>query len=145
MLLLLGLTVALGQAPLLRGADTALKHGVWQPDPQLEELVKTGVPSGLAMIPLALGSLLLVVARRHDGVRHFVRGCLGCAALLFGALIGISRGAEALTKFFTSGDVSEVLNEPEFCIPLAITTLALAAGAVLLLWPPRGTNRPLVV
>jgi hypothetical protein len=89
------------------------------------------------LVPLALGTLLLVAARRNDGAMHVMRGVVGC---LFGAaavLLALGPGPGAFgavmnrdPQNFFGGMVALV----------GLTWLA-ALSISLLLWPRRGAWR----
>jgi len=146
-LLLIGLVWALGQDPALHYAreyaNEASAHGV-RVDRDIQQLIDSGVPRGLPLIPLVLGSLLLMAARRRDGVRHFVRGACGYGLVCFGALSAILWGSRGLQGLFVAGDMSG-WDDPEFWGPMLLTTLGLGVGALLLLWPAQRDNRPIVI
>lgn len=143
-LLLCGLTLALGQGTFLGVADQAIQQGRWHVDPGVAPWLQHGVPVGVILLVLVLGSLLLVVARRHDGGWHFVRGCIGCGALLWGAVVANLWGETALRHVFTHRDLSGLQGANEWG-PLVMMGSAFVVAAVTLLWPSRQANRPIVI
>jgi hypothetical protein len=143
-LLLTGLVLAVGQAPLLDYARGAIGRGDLQVDRETFRLIEAGWPHGVALIPLGLGSLLLVVARRRDGAEHFARGCLGCALVLGSALVAILWAGPPLRMLFTTGELT-TLDRPNLWGPVLLTTLSLAVGVLLLLWPKDEANKPIIV
>jgi len=103
-----------------------------------------GTWPGLVVAPLATGSLLLVMARRRDGAGHIVRGCLGCLLMMGAGLTAIRWAELPLTAVWAHKSL-EVLRPPAMWGPLALIGLLLGAGLLLLVWPRRRTNRPIVV
>ncbi len=143
-LLLAGLVLAVGQTPLLDYARGAIGRGDLQVDRETSRLIEAGWPHGVALIPLGLGSLLLVVARRRDGATHFFRGCVGCALVLWSALVAILWGGPPLRMLFTTGELT-TLDRPNLWGPVLLTGLSLAVGVFLLLWPKDEANKPIIV
>jgi serine/threonine protein kinase len=145
LLLLIGMVIALGQGPLLDYAHQSIDSRAWRTiPPAIAPWLEQGVPPAMALVPLGLGSLLLVIARRRDGAWHFVRGCLGCALTVWGALMGMVWARGALTKVLTTRDWGS-LHWPDLLDPLTLTILPLAIGIFLLLWPKARRDRPVVV
>jgi hypothetical protein len=144
LLLLAGLVLALGQDPLFDTARKAQRHGNLAVGPEVAQLIKEGFPRGVALVPLGLGSLMLVLARRKDGADQFFRACVGCALLFWSALLAVLWGGPALRILFTGGDLN-ALDRPEMWAPLFATFLSLAAGVFLLLWPKPERDRPVVI
>jgi hypothetical protein len=143
-LLLAGLVLALGQGTALKSAQDAIKSGELRVDPDVQRLIEYDFPPGLAFLPLALGSLLLVVARRRQGAMHFFRGFLGCGLMLWSALVAILWANGPLQVLFTTRDLNK-LNGPNLWGPVLLITLSLAVGLLLLLWPREDANKTIVV
>ena len=145
-LLLSGVLVALGQGAALDYARTEMAKGELHLSKDIANVVQEGVPPGVALVPLAFGSLLLVMARRRGGAVHFFRGCLGCVALLWAALSAILWTGPALRILLigTGNDLNS-LYQPSMWGPLAQTGLALVVGVFLLLWPSEQRDKPIVI
>ena len=144
LLLLAGLVFALGQGAVREYAREAIARGDFQVDADANRVIEHGLPPGLALIPLTLGSLLFVIARRREGVRHFFRGCVGCALVLWSALVGILWASKPLQILFTTGDLNK-LDRSNLWGPVLLTALSLAVGGLLLLWPREEANNTIVV
>ncbi len=145
LLLLTGMAVALGQPVLIDRATRALDAGKWHVDRSVEPLLRSGVPLGVPLVLLLLGSLLLVAARRQHGAWHFVRGCVGCVALLWGALVAMLWGGPALLWLFSGRDPRDLATAPDLAPTVAFGLVPLGLGALLLLWPRRPADRPIVI
>lgn len=144
LLLLIGLLVALAHGVVLDKARTAMHRGDLRVDREVAGVIAEGVPAGAVFVPLVLGSLFLVIARRRDGGAHFLRGCAGCLLAMWGALGALVWADGALKTVLTSTDWSR-LAWGDLAGPLALSLVPLALGVFLLLWPKAQANRPLVI
>ena len=145
-LLLVGLVLALGQGALLDQMHSA-QNLMTELPPELRPLVEHGIPAGVVLVVLALGSFLLVAARRRDGGWHFFRGCIGCALTLLAAFVAVCRGGPALKLLFENPDLS-VMNDGDMWADLIVIGITLALGLLFLLWPKaelRRTDKTIVI
>jgi hypothetical protein len=145
LLLLVGLVVAVGHGAGQQQLTHAMETGRVHVSAEVESLVHHGLPPGVVFIPLAVGGLLLVAARRRDGFKHFLRGCVGAALTILGGLMAQTVAASPLAMLFTSGEHAHMLGSHDAVGRLLITGVALGAGILLLLWPKADQNRPIVV
>jgi hypothetical protein len=139
-LLLLGLILAVGQGPMRDRARIAIEEGHLEID---SAIVERGIPVGAVLGLCSVGCLLLVVARRHDGAMHFLRGCLGCAFMFGGVLIAHQSGAPVLRALFEAEDLGAI--KGAMWDPLIGMALTFGPGMLLLLWPKPDPNRPIVI
>jgi serine/threonine protein kinase len=96
------------------------------------------------LVPLILGTLVLVIARRNDVGRHFVKGFFGAVLALIAALLALGPAATGLNTVFTKNDWQD-LRDPAQGAPLLGFAFVLALALLLLFWPkPRG-DRPIVI
>jgi len=138
LLLFVGLVLILGQATLLAAL---VEH--FEMPPGLRRLCQ-GLPGSLLLGLLVLGSLLLVLARRGAGGAHLARGCLGCALLLWGAVMALGPAAAAITHLYAAGDLSK-LDWGRLAGPLGAVAIPLLLGLLLLIWPKRQAGQTIVV
>ena len=138
LLLLAGIVLAVGHGALRQAAVT----GGWDVPRELVPYLAEGVSPGLIILPLIVGGFLLVLARRSDGGLHILRACLGCALMLWGAVMIVNVGGQSLAILLTSKNPS-LLSDPSTLAPVIASVAPVAAGLFLLLWPKRG--RPIVV
>lgn len=102
--------------------------------------VTEDIPRAAVFAPLLLGTVLLVVARRHDGAAHFLRGFFGCGAAFAAAVLAMGPASEALGAFLSDGRVEGYDSD------VLIQAGVLLAGAfVLLFWPKRRQPGTIVV
>jgi hypothetical protein len=145
-LMLAGLVVALGQQPFLSVAKDEIAAGRWQFDGDVDQVLTTtqGVPPGVVLLPVIAGSLLLLVARRSDGVSHLVRGFLGCGLIVAGAAVGMATGKAGLLALFANRPTPNV-PEADVWAPVIFMGASFGVAALLILWPPRRAQRPIVI
>ncbi|MCK4340586.1 MAG: hypothetical protein KAY37_02535, partial [Phycisphaerae bacterium] len=141
LLLLIGLVVAVGQGAF---RQSPLANDLCAEEPDVRPLIEHGIPPGAILMTLVLGSLFLIVARRKDGLRHFFRGCLGCACTLWGAVVAIAWGTPVMQILFADQDLSR-LQGPGMWGTLVMMALSFGAGVLLLLWPKAEPNKPIVI
>lgn len=144
LLLLAGLLVGVGQGPFLRYAAGEMQKGRWQVAPEVAPLLTEGVPAGAVLVVLVVGSLLLIAARRRAGAGHFLRGCLGCGALLWAVLVAIVWGEDVLLKLFQKRDLSGIRGAGQWST-LIMMGISLGMAVVLLLWPAGRRDKPIVI
>jgi hypothetical protein len=98
------------------------------------------IPRAAVIAPLMLGTVLLVVSRRNDGVAHFLRGFIGCAFAFGAAVMAMGPASEALGAFLSNGNLAG-------CCPEALIQagIMLALSLVLLFWPRRRQPGTIVV
>jgi hypothetical protein len=95
--------------------------------------------------PLLLGSVLLIVARRHDGTAHFVRGFFGCALACVVAILALGPAADEMRLLFDN-DWGKLETGDRFWELIWLGVLV--TGALLLLfWPKpmRRGEKPIVI
>ena len=102
--------------------------------------IDTSIPRAMIFFPLLVGTVLLVVARRNDGAAHFLRGFLGCAAIVAATVMAIGPAAEPLGGFLSGQPISG--NQTERLITMGI---AFAVALVLLFWPKRREPGTIVI
>ena len=147
LLLLVALAIALGQGPLQDYAKSVTTNNRQFVDDQIDPLIVHGIPSGVVVLALVGGSLLLVAARRREGAWHFVRGCLGSVLVFIGALLGMGAGREGFKILFGQADLAAFFNAGDrTCLPVIFCAVLLGLGALLLLWPSKAQReRPIVI
>jgi hypothetical protein len=151
LLLLVGLTSAVFfHAQIPPDADK-INHDMvyWQggriletcEDSQVTSVVFT-IPPWITLAPIVLGSLFLIMSRRHDGPMHFFRGFMGCLIGVIAAIVALGPADQALSAFL--GSNWEDLDEDN--IPLLVATgLPLILSMALLFWPKRQQVQQIVV
>ena len=87
------------------------------------------------LLPIAFGGMLLVLARRHAGAGHVIRGAIGTLLLLTATVIAIGPAREALVAIASPPYTMESL--PRDLSPLAALGIMLVIGLVLLSCPRR--------
>lgn len=147
LLLLCGVALALGQGPFQDYAVSAMKEGRWAVDQDFRPLIEQGIPAGIVILSMVAGCLLLLIARRREGAWHFVRGCLGSAAVFCGALLGMIAGRAGFRMLFAQANLSELLRMQNVTWgPVIGTALLMAIGVIILLWPPKSRGpKPIVI
>ena len=103
------------------------------------------IPKGAVALPLLLGTIFLVVARRHDNVAHFLRAFFGCVLAGLAALCALGPAAPEMALLFQGDWVT--LQESQRLANL-VAVGALLVGACLLLFWPRpyaSRERPIVI
>ena len=100
------------------------------------------VPAVLGL--LALGGLMLVMARVGQGPVHFIRGLAACLLMLVSGAFGMIGARESLILVF-AGNIEAALASPMLFMPLVLMAVLLGSGLILLWWPRRDPNRPIVV
>ncbi len=101
------------------------------------------IPAAAVLVPLVLGSILLIAARRNDGAAHFLRGFFGCAFAFIAVIVALAPASEGIQDFFGTNDWSEL--DPDTVPALVGTAFLLAVSVVLLFWPRRQRNKPVVI
>ncbi|MBU0637444.1 MAG: serine/threonine protein kinase [Planctomycetes bacterium] len=109
-----------------------------------ERKASADIPKAVVLAPLLLGSLLLMVARRHDGGAHFFRGFLGCLLAIVATLVAISPAQEGLRILLTENDWG-ALRADEKGGPLLGLAFLMATSLALLFWPKRPGPRHEVI
>ena len=97
--------------------------------------VETHIPKAGILAPLVLGAVLLVAARRTDGVAHFLRGLLACFFTIAAAVVLLGPGADAMQAALT--DNWGALESSGNGETLAGAAVMLALSFTLLFWPKR--------
>ena len=144
LLLLAGLVLALGPHEWRQQTRTSLSVDLTGKSVHPKFITTARDRGPETLLVLAAGGFMLVAARRRDGYVHFFRGCLGCAAMLWGAIVAVAWGTAPM-RLLLSGEPLTALNRPDMWGPLAMTALSLAVGVLLLLWPKHDPNRPIVI
>jgi len=108
-----------------------------------KDKVVARVPAAVVLAPLALGSILLIAARRNEGAAHFLRGFFGCGFAIGAAIAAVGPAAKAVQKFLTTNDWSGL--DDDMIGALGGTAFALALSLALLFWPKRQRNKPVVI
>jgi hypothetical protein len=138
LLLLGGLVLALGQAPLAQQAAQ------WGDDGECVRFLAQDVPDGVTLAIMAIGCVLLAIGRRHGGGGHFFRTFVGGLCVVIAAAVAIVQGGPALEALFSRPDLSEI-NDPGFWVPLVAIATLLAIGGMLLLWPHQRRTRTITI
>jgi hypothetical protein len=144
-LFLLGLLLALGQGAFREQARAAIANETLDVDKDLAVVIEHGIPPGITLSLLFVGCLMLIAARRRDGLAHFLRGCLGCLFTLWGAIVATFWGAPVLHALFSSAEGFNLDGAgPWTALIMMLSTFGV--GAILLLWPrPVSNGRPIVI
>ncbi len=100
------------------------------------------VPRFVVMIPFVLGLLLLVTARRADGVWHFLRGIVGCGLGMLAAGVALGPAAEPLRLIFR--DQLDALHSSHNG-PLVLVVALTVVAVTLVFWPKKSPHRTIVV
>lgn len=144
LLLLGGLTAAL----LFNGEfnmDEKISTGFAYADGQMQVLYPDEgidwhwrVPKQVLLIPLVLGTLMLIGVRSNTGSAHFLRGFFGALAALLAALMALNSAAAPLEEFLTGnwGKLNADNWRPLYPV------FALTGAALLLLFYPRKRTGP---
>ena len=102
------------------------------------------VPPAIVLAPLVLGSIFLVLARRHDGGAHVLRGFTGCALGIVAAVLAVGPAKKGIPVFLMKQDWS-ALSEGDLAGQVIATGVMLALSLGLLFWPKPGHPRKIVV
>ena len=106
--------------------------------------VEEAVPPVVAIAPVVLGSILLILARRRDGVRHFLRGFVGCGAAVLAVLFAIGPAREAIQIASMKG--WDACAQAGRGADIFILVGLILAALLLVFWPRGGRrSRPIVV
>jgi hypothetical protein len=100
------------------------------------------VPPIVPLVPLALGTLCLVVARRNDGAAHFARGFVACGFAIVGAIFAIVPAREGLQVLLSGTPDWSKFEDGGVFVPLVAAGVFLAIAVGLLFWPKDGHSRP---
>jgi len=144
----------IGKLLLLAGVSAALFYPSEIKLDQTDPIWKNGtvyesgdalvtIPAAAVLVPLVLGSILLIAARRNEGAAHFLRGFFGCAFAFIAVIVALAPASEAIQDFFGTNDWSEL--DPDTVPALVGTAFLLAVSVVLLFWPKRQRNKPVVI
>jgi hypothetical protein len=101
------------------------------------------IPAAALLVPLVLGSILLIAARRNDGAAHFLRGFFGCGFAVGAAIAAVGPAAKAVQKFLTTNNWGSL--DPDTASVLIGIAFALALALALLFWPKRQRSKPVVI
>jgi len=145
LLLLMGLTAAVLFSSELIDIDegntrVVIGHGRVHITDRYGPEVNEEIPRAAVFAPLLFGTVLLVVARRNDGVAHFLRGFFGCAFAFGAAVLAMGPASDALGAFLSNGNLAGCCPEP-----LIQAGVLLALSFVLLFWPKRRQPGTIVV
>ena len=102
--------------------------------------VDVQIPRALIILPLMLGMIMLVVARRNDGAAHFIRGFLGCVFIFATTFMIIGRASVPLGVFLAGGDMDNTQTDA-----LIQAGLLLAVAIVLMFWPKKQSGGAIVI
>jgi hypothetical protein len=150
LLLLAGLTVAFtfnNKLINIAAGDTQVQIDEWRLLVQEDNrvIMRQDVSPAAAFLPLLLGTVLLVVARRNDGAAHFVRGFFGCVLACVAAVFAVGPAAAEVALFFQGDWDTLMSNGGDIAL---IVVGAFLVGAFLLLFWPKSTRRgakPIVI
>ncbi len=102
------------------------------------------VRPALVLVPLAIGSVLLVLSRRLDGAAHVARGMIGCGAIVAAAVLAVGPASSAISQLIASRDWSHL--DEEIVAPAAIVGGLLGVSFITLCWPkPRRGQQPTTI
>ncbi len=138
LLLLAALAAALGRGPLEMHGPELVVGG------ELASFVSEELPVGVVVSLLLLGGLMLVFGRVGQGPMHLLRGLAGCLLMVVAGVFGMIGARESLT-LLAAGNVEATLATPMLFMPLVLMAILLGSGLLLLWWPRRDPNRPIVV
>ncbi len=147
LLLVVGLLLAIAQAPLLSQARSAMEGKNVPADPVVRPLLEQGLPPAVTVLILVGGSLMLLVARRRDGGGHFFRGCVGYAMIVISAICLMVYASDALTAMLTARDWSNLDPHTRYRIGDTVipNLVVFAIGGLLALWPRKPNRETIVV
>ncbi|MFH1748392.1 MAG: serine/threonine-protein kinase [Planctomycetota bacterium] len=145
LLLVLGLALAVGHDALQAKVDSMFDESdVYLKEPGVKDIVDSGIPGALLLGITTFGSLLLILARRREGGLHLLRGCLGCALILWAVVMVLVVCPEACYALFTNNDWSDV-DWDQHAWPLISVAIPLMVAFVLMTWPRRRASETVVV
>ncbi|HMQ14804.1 MAG TPA: serine/threonine-protein kinase [Phycisphaerae bacterium] len=100
------------------------------------------VPQPLVLVPITVGAVLLIYARRRDGSAHMARALLACVFGGIASVLALGPGAE-LYRTVAANGIRGV--EPGL-IPLIVVAVGcVMLSMVLLFWPRARTRRTIVI
>ncbi|MFN0137128.1 MAG: serine/threonine-protein kinase [Phycisphaerae bacterium] len=101
------------------------------------------IKPAVILIPLAIGSFFLVLARRHDGSTHMFRAMLGCGAVMGAAILAVGPASTELATVINSNDWSTLSDD---MVKPVLAVSGLMVGALcLMLWPKPRAKTPGVI
>ncbi len=98
------------------------------------------IPRVVPLIPVVLGSIALLLARRHGGGMHFFRAVLACGMFAVACLLTLGPAAEGVRIFLGHNDWGP-LRSKDVGTPLIWTIGLLCSAACLMFWPRRRARR----
>jgi len=102
------------------------------------------VPRSVLIVPFLVGTVFLMIARRHDGAAHFLRGFLGSGLLLAAGLLALGPAADTVRIFVTDSDW-QALSYGIRPVWLVLVSLMFIFALALLFWPKRSPNQAIVI
>ncbi len=101
------------------------------------------IPAIVPLIPLAIGMLCLVVARRNDGTAHFARGFIACALAMVGAIFAVGPAQQGLRMLMALNEKPDwsAFREDTVLMPIILAGVFLTVAIGLLFWPKEGRVR----
>lgn len=103
------------------------------------------IPRGVAFAPIALGFVVLLIARRSTGAAHIVRGIFGVAAVICATTFALGPASNAI-RIIANGDFDYL--DVRDVILLGVMAVSLLFAVTLLFWPRRKRHaapRPVVI
>ena len=97
-------------------------------------------------VPLLLGSVLLIVSRRNDGIPHFLRGFFGCMLAVLTAILAFGPLADD-TALFLAGDWDALIDGDRWGV-LVPNGFFLMSALLLLFWPRKNRyqgQKPIII
>ncbi|MGD8450215.1 MAG: serine/threonine-protein kinase [Phycisphaerae bacterium] len=141
LLLLAGVVLAVSHGALSQWAE---ERGSGELPPQLLSFIRDGVPGALMLGLVVAGGALLLMARRRGGGAHLLRGCLGCALLLWAVVNALSPEASIAWQGLLQTDWRTI--EPKAIVsPALATVVPMLVAVVLLGWPSHRRSNAVVV
>lgn len=134
----LNVSVDGGEAGVRMDGGTLVVNRAHRPD------FSVSIPRVLPLVPIMIGSLALLAARRHDGGWHFLRGFVGCSMLIGAGIVALAPATDGLKILFSTRDWSE-LDQHSAVGPIVGLGVLTLVSAALLLWPQRRRNRHTIV
>ena len=106
--------------------------------------VEESIPPVTAIAPVVIGSILLLIARRRDGIPHFVRAFVGCGAAVLAVLVALGPAREAIWLVSTKGwSACRAAGQSD---QFGLLIVLVLAALLLVFWPKRPRQpRPIVV
>ncbi|MCA9243611.1 MAG: serine/threonine protein kinase [Phycisphaerales bacterium] len=158
---------AFGKLLILAGCAWAMTYNVadsltgnwhsgsdaFQISPAHFEVYKTGwpaprrfdAPRAVVLAPILVGVFFVTIARRHDGVAHFVRGLIACGLIAAAAMVALGPAGDSLGTFLRSRDWEELEHSRHAARYLLLLAAMLGMGWTLLAWPKRRRERQIVI